>query len=376
MSDAPNKPVISLSPAYDLLQSLSLLAQSQKKGRWKIWAEQVEQQIAREEVTLWQDIRRWFRGSFPLGNVGTPLIPLLPPPASIEELLHALAILPIADFLRIIVTMSPTNPDTPLDNESLLSLSINPHKARAFTDTHLRFTGQERTHVLKVLAHPEVARSELISVLQRYYELIFVQIEPELQEERSLAATRLQEILRESSTTLPGFVHQTYELEGFTPVVLAPSAILDRGVRGYIHEIKRSLLDSITYEPLILMVGTREALGTAPPKRRVSVSSTTTSDPAEHWADVYSALADPSRLRMLHLLAQRPHYQQELAAALQMTGATISHHLLPLTRLGLVRMERQAHRTYLVLQTEAFTAFLQESQRYVLGTQSETEHLS
>jgi DNA-binding transcriptional ArsR family regulator len=53
------------------------------------------------------------------------------------------------------------------------------------------------------------------------------------------------------------------------------------------------------------------------------------------------ALADPMRLRILGLLAERSMYGQELAEALHVQPPTISHHLNALKAAGLVHVRRE-----------------------------------
>ncbi len=53
------------------------------------------------------------------------------------------------------------------------------------------------------------------------------------------------------------------------------------------------------------------------------------------------AFADPMRIRMLALLAERSMYGQELAEALKVATPTISHHIAILKAAGLVQMERE-----------------------------------
>ncbi|HLX41106.1 MAG TPA: metalloregulator ArsR/SmtB family transcription factor [Ktedonobacteraceae bacterium] len=53
------------------------------------------------------------------------------------------------------------------------------------------------------------------------------------------------------------------------------------------------------------------------------------------------ALADPLRIRILGLLAQRSMYGQELAGALQVQPPTISHHVSLLKAAGLVQVRRE-----------------------------------
>ena len=51
---------------------------------------------------------------------------------------------------------------------------------------------------------------------------------------------------------------------------------------------------------------------------------------------ILKALSDASRLRIVGLLAARPHAVEELAAALELSPGTVVHHLKRLERTGLV----------------------------------------
>ncbi len=53
------------------------------------------------------------------------------------------------------------------------------------------------------------------------------------------------------------------------------------------------------------------------------------------------AFADPMRVRILALLAERSMYGQELAETLSVATPTISHHIAILKAAGLVRVERE-----------------------------------
>lgn len=64
-------------------------------------------------------------------------------------------------------------------------------------------------------------------------------------------------------------------------------------------------------------------------------------DPVE-LAALFAALADENRVRLVALLARRPHYGEELAEFLGLSPATISHHLRRLREVGLVRREKQS----------------------------------
>jgi len=64
-------------------------------------------------------------------------------------------------------------------------------------------------------------------------------------------------------------------------------------------------------------------------------------DPARRLAEGLRALGDETRLRIVGLLARRPHYGEELAESLGLTPATISHHVKMLRTAGLVDAHRE-----------------------------------
>jgi hypothetical protein len=68
---------------------------------------------------------------------------------------------------------------------------------------------------------------------------------------------------------------------------------------------------------------------------------------ADHLAELvafFKALADPSRLRILGVLAQREATVSELAELLQLKEPTVSHHLVRLRNTGLVTMREDGRR--------------------------------
>ena len=74
------------------------------------------------------------------------------------------------------------------------------------------------------------------------------------------------------------------------------------------------------------------------------------------------ALADPTRIRILGLLAERPMYGQELAKVLDVTPPTISHHLSPLMMAGLVRVRRENSYHYYELSSEGLEHLAESTQ--------------
>lgn len=58
---------------------------------------------------------------------------------------------------------------------------------------------------------------------------------------------------------------------------------------------------------------------------------------------IFKALADANRLKIVGLLAQRPHSVEELAALLELRPSTVSHHLSRLAGAGLVSARAESY---------------------------------
>ncbi|HEV7386391.1 MAG TPA: metalloregulator ArsR/SmtB family transcription factor [Phenylobacterium sp.] len=77
-------------------------------------------------------------------------------------------------------------------------------------------------------------------------------------------------------------------------------------------------------------------------------------DPPIAPEEVYSAIADPTRRRILELLSERPEAVQDLAARFEVSRPAISRHLRVLSEAGLVRVQADGRRNIYALQPEPF----------------------
>jgi DNA-binding transcriptional ArsR family regulator len=68
-----------------------------------------------------------------------------------------------------------------------------------------------------------------------------------------------------------------------------------------------------------------------------------------HLADLFSALSDPSRLRIISVLLEGEKNVGEIAAKLQMTESAVSHQLRGLRQLRLVRARKNGRQVYYTL---------------------------
>jgi DNA-binding transcriptional ArsR family regulator len=76
----------------------------------------------------------------------------------------------------------------------------------------------------------------------------------------------------------------------------------------------------------------------------------------ERLTTLFKALSDPARLRILGLLAERPHAGHELADRLALTPPTISHHMRRLVAAGLVSVTPDAQSRIYTLRSDALRA--------------------
>lgn len=93
-----------------------------------------------------------------------------------------------------------------------------------------------------------------------------------------------------------------------------------------------------------------------------------TIDPAlsEELLQFFKALSDANRLKIVGLLAQRPHSVEELAGLLSLSVSTTSHHLGRLSKAGLVTARSEGHYYFYSLQTEV----LREMSQRLLHTEN------
>lgn len=87
--------------------------------------------------------------------------------------------------------------------------------------------------------------------------------------------------------------------------------------------------------------------------------------PPQAVVRLYRALGDPTRMRVLRLLADRDWYLTELAQQLELSKPTMKHHLAMLRAAGLVTVTEQAGMTYYSLRRERLAEAGVELQRFL-----------
>jgi len=70
---------------------------------------------------------------------------------------------------------------------------------------------------------------------------------------------------------------------------------------------------------------------------------------SNHLADLFSALSDPTRLRIISVLLDSEMNVGEIAAQLRMTESAVSHQLRGLRQMRLVRGRKNGRQVYYAL---------------------------
>ena len=360
----PTPFVVDVSPVYDLLQAMTLaVVAPHGRGRWE---NTVREAAAALDEGERRRLRRWFGGGSTLGAACVAVVPIVAGEHTIPAFLATLEHLALPDFLRLMVSSGELAVMPPLAASDLLALIDNRRAATYYVDSYLGLTGRSRSHLIQLLADPEPARRDLLTLLSLFAEAVFAPLEPSLTDERLAAGERIVA----AQYSLPGAPPWLSWLGDHSPAVLAPAVLLGDRAATYYHELDRSLFDGMAYEPLISIVGTGRMLapeGQARRSGRMRPPALASADPIERWAQLHAALGDPTRLRIVRLLVERPRYGQELAALMGMSGATISHHVGELSKAGILRLERRGQRTYFLVQPETLAQLLDESRRYLFA---------
>jgi len=86
---------------------------------------------------------------------------------------------------------------------------------------------------------------------------------------------------------------------------------------------------------------------------------------AASLADMFRALGDPSRLRLLAILLDRETYVSDLARTLGISPSAVSHQLRLLRGLRLVKYRRQGKKLYYSLDDDHVRSLIREGLEHV-----------
>jgi F-type H+-transporting ATPase subunit beta len=367
---------VDASPAYDFLHSMALLVNASRAARlpdgspWRRWLAETEGALDPLER---RRMRRWFGGQRPLGASYALLAASRSGQHTADALIAAIADLAPVDFARwLLLSIVSQGDDIPLDTPALLGCQGDLPAAQRFVDRHLRLTGQRRDHLARALAEPGAARQELLALLRRHA-LAVRAIEPAARDERERAAERLRALIAPPVARLPAWLPRRADYSRFSSVALAPLVFHPPTVTPYSADVSRVPGTVVSDNSLLLFIGVERVLSDAPRRGPTPTALALLATPADHWTRVYGMLADPTRLHILRLLAERPRFGQEIATALAITPVMVTHHMALLAKFGLVSVARAGQRLYYLLNSTAITNLFAAGSQFILapGTTSQ-----
>jgi DNA-binding transcriptional ArsR family regulator len=308
--------------AYDLFMSLEVLHNPADFGVRGAWAAGVRARLPSAEREILEESQSLF-------FVPLPWIHSLPDPKDALTVLWALGQIPPAERLPLLTY----HPERSSEVDRVLG-EVSAHGTwdegdRAALRAAYQCSEEKKTPSAKELAsilgwwaRAEEFGERYLEALHAYQEVFFAEEENRIRPALQDALTRAQELA--GRMELPRLLEELSqglrfaELPDVAEWVLVPSY----------WSTPLVLFDKVSAERLIWVFGARPANASLVPGEAVPDS----------MLRGLKALSDPTRLRILHYLAQEPLTPAELSRRLRLRAPTVTHHLKLLRLAGLVQL--------------------------------------
>ena len=333
------------SETYDFLVSLHVALASAEYDYadydvGREWIEAARQRCNDADPDALATLGRYF-GDGRSGSLHATLISLVwrcPTPREPLAFLAWLGERPPAQLTEVLLDQAGLGQDWP----DLLAETLDEQASSSTTGTAgkrllARYPDDMRPTVAAVLNDLEGTRTALLAALRVWYDAVFAaeaeRIRPLLQQE-AVAMER-----RRAEMPLDAFIEQAMRgvqwqsAAGLRRIVFAPSYFCRPAVFYHVWH------GTMTFcAPLVF---------SSPDARRSDPRA-----PDEETLRFFLALGDPSRLRILRLLAERQMYLTELAERMELTKATTKHHMVKLRDAGLVTLYDRERMTFYELRPD------------------------
>lgn len=275
------------------------------------------------------------------GSLHATLISLVwrcPEPRKPLDFLAWLRDFPHAQLAEVLLDQEGLGPDwAELLAESLEEQSSPTGVGAAYKRLLARYPEDMRPTVAAVFGDLEGTRTELLTALRVWYDAVFAsepdRILPLLRQEGEAMERRRAEM------PLDAFIEQAMRgvqwqrAAGLRRIVFSPSYFCRPAVLYHVWH------GTLTFcAPLVYV---------SPDARRSDPRA-----PDQETLRFFLALGDPSRLRILRLLAERQMYLTELAERMELTKATTKHHMVKLRDAGLVTLYDRDRMTFYELRPD------------------------
>ncbi|MGE5073276.1 MAG: ArsR/SmtB family transcription factor [Anaerolineae bacterium] len=305
--------------AYELFVSLHVLHHPEHYDLRPSWAAKIRARIPTMERTFLEEVQEFV--NFPLGWIHR-----LPQPKNAITVLYALQQVPAARrSIEILELDKGVKPEAPLLLEVAKRRNWDKADLSALTPLmcHDAFD-QDQKALIKYLnwwVRPEDFGAMLYSALQAYYEAFFEQEEQRVGPVLEAGLENAKQLA--DRLGIPELISELSKGVQFTEplgkeLILVPTYWMT----PLVH------LGSISADEKMLLFGARPATMSAIPGELVP----------DGLMIALKAVADPTRLKILHYLSQQELTPSELARRLNLRAPTVTHHLKELRLAGLINV--------------------------------------
>jgi DNA-binding transcriptional ArsR family regulator len=282
-----------------------------------------------------------FLGDGRSGSLHATLISLVwrcPEPREPLEFLAWLREFPSAKLTEVLLDQEGLGPDwAELLAATLEELAASNVGGTAYKRLLARYPEDMRPTVAAVLDDLEGTRDALLAALRVWYDAVFAseqeRILPMLRQEADALERRRAEMPPDTFIEQSMRGVQWQSAAGLRRIVFSPSYFCRPAVLYHVWHGTLTFCAPLVYA--------------SPDVRR--------GDPRAPDAETlrfFLALGDPSRLRILRLLAERQMYLTELAERMDLTKATTKHHMVKLRDAGLVTLYDRDRMTFYELRPD------------------------
>jgi DNA-binding transcriptional ArsR family regulator len=314
--------------AYDLLLSLHAIFRPKEHGLPAPWAAGVRKRLPPRSQ---QDLKDFYGSSLSyLAYTPLHLVLEMPPPKDSLHFLDYIEAIPDEQFSRRMYRPITRNERVArivaraLGGEVIGDAEVEEFRREVGRSPMALVTSPaEVRRLFADVADPAATKRRWLHVMREYYEAFFAEEEKREQSALEQMLAHAQALAR--TTTVPDLIERISN--GFTisadidltRLVLAPS------IWGHPYTYRLEVAD----RQLLIVWGAH------PPGYKLVPGE---SVPNEALL-VLRALGDPTRLRLLRLIAAEPRSLQSLASEVKLSLPTVSHHIRELRGAGLIRLE-------------------------------------
>lgn len=314
------------------LEQLELQKEIKLDKEIESWVEENLAKIPQSKINL---ITKYFNQESYFGLCLLAEIPTLEL-NSIEEYLIYLKNKDSANFIKKFTESGygPSNMEN-LSLDKIKKLIKNEKAAAKFVNENLNFSSDQKWNLLQFYFNPEIMKSEFIGLLEWYYKNIFsnnldwIKVEIEkindnYQEKISRYGLKYLENILSKLIDDPLSGKQNYIAFSYFYETRILNSTLDSGESFYLIGFRF---------PEIFAADEQGLLGSL---------------------EIFKALADETRLNIISLLAEKTMYGNELAEKLNLSNATISHHVSKLLMNNIITAHKEDNKLYFKLNKNKF----------------------